>query len=120
MRFLCLIYTSADVDGTLTSTEVDGLIAEHFAYDQSLRRNGTLILADALATPDRAIVIRPRGSALSTTDGPFVETKEHLAGFYLIEAADMADATEIARHIPSGRHGAIEIRPIRILTLPGT
>ncbi|AVA20874.1 YciI family protein [Rhizobium sp. LEGMi198b] len=120
MRFLCLIYTSADVDGTLTYSEVDSLIAEHFAYDESLRKKGTLILSDALATPDKAIVIRPRGSALSTTDGPFVETKEHLAGFYLVEAANMADATEIARRIPSGRHGAIEIRPIRILTLPGT
>jgi hypothetical protein len=120
MRFLCLIYTSADVDGTLTSSEVDTLIAEHFEYDEGLRRKGTMILSDALETPDKAIVIRPRGSALSTTDGPFVETKEHLAGFYLIEAADMAGATEIAQRIPSARYGAVEIRPIRILTLPGT
>ena len=120
MRFLCLIYTSADVDGTLTSSEVDTLIAEHFEYDEGLRRRGTMILSDALEKPDKAIVIRPRGWALATTDGPFVETKEHLAGFYLIEAADMAGATEIARRIPSARYGAVEIRPVRILTLPGT
>ncbi|MDE1994575.1 MAG: YciI family protein [Rhizobiaceae bacterium] len=119
MRFLCLIYNSADIDGTLTSKEVDTLVAEHFAFDEDLRRNGTMILADALETPDKAIVIRPRGTALGATDGPFAETKEHLAGFYMIEAADMTEATEIARRIPSARYGAIEIRPIRILTHPG-
>ncbi|MBB3608859.1 YciI family protein [Rhizobium sp. BK602] len=120
MRFLCMIHTSIDVDGTLSSGEMDSLVAEHFAYDDGLRRDGTLILSDALELPDKAIVIRPRGTTLTVTDGPFVETKEHLAGFYLIEAADMAAATEIARRIPSARHGAVEIRPIRLLTLPDT
>ncbi|AYG61341.1 YciI family protein [Rhizobium jaguaris] len=120
MRFLCLIYMPADLDSTLTPSEGDTLIADHFEYDESLRRRGTMIWSDALGTPDNAIVIRARGSVLSTTDGPFVETKEHLAGFYVIEAPDMAGATEIARRIPSAQYGAIEIRPIRILTLPGT
>ena len=120
MRFLCLIYMPADLDRMLSPSEGDTLIAEHFEYDEGLTRRGTLILSDALEGPDKAIVIGARGSALSTTDGPFVETKEHLAGFYVVEAVDMAGATEIARRIPSARYGAIEIRPIRILTLPGT
>lgn len=120
MRFLCLIYMPADLDDSLPPGEGDRLIADHFAYDESLRRRGTMSWSDALETPDTAIVIRARGSALSITDGPFVETKEHLAGFYVIEADDMAGATKIARHIPSVQYGAIEIRPIRLLTLPGS
>ena len=120
MRFLCLIYMPADLDDILTRSQGDRLIADHFEYDEDLRRGGTMIWSDALEAPDKAIVIRPRGSTPSTTDGPFIETKEHLAGFYVVEAADMAEATEIARRIPSAKYGAIEIRPIRILTLPGT
>ncbi len=53
------------------------------------------------------------------TDGPFVETKEYLAGFYLIDAPDLNSAIDIAKRIPSARYGAIEIRPVRILTLRG-
>ena len=119
MRFLCLIHTSVDVDGRLTSNEMNHLIAEHFVFDEGLQRDGTLIVSDALALRDKSIVIRPDGDGFSVTDGPFVETKEHLAGFYLIEAPDLEGATEIAKRIHSARYGAIEIRPVRILTLHG-
>ena len=119
MRFLCLIYTSVDVDGRLTQSEMNHLIAEHFVFDEGLRRDGALIVSDALALRDKSIVIRPDGNAFSITDGPFVDTKEHLAGFYLIEAPDLDGAADIARRIPSARYGAIEIRPVRILTLRG-
>ncbi|TXI10100.1 MAG: dehydrogenase [Rhizobium sp.] len=119
MRFLCLIYTSVDVDGRLSQNEMNHLIGEHFVYDESLRRDGTLIVSDALALRDKSIVVRPDGNGFSVTDGPFVETKEHLAGFYLIDAPDLDSATDIAKRIPSARYGAIEIRPVRILTLHG-
>ncbi len=119
MRFLCLIYTTVDVDGRLSPNEMNHLIGEHFVYDEGLRQNGTLIVSDALELRDKSIVIQPRGDTFSVTDGPFVETKEHLAGFYLIEAPDLEGATEIAKGIPSARYGAIEIRPVRILTLQG-
>lgn len=119
MRFLCLIYTSVDVDGRLTPSEMNHLIGEHFVYDEGLRQDGILIVSDALALRNKSIVIRPDGDAFSVTDGPFVETKEYLAGFYLIEAPDLDSAANIARGIPSARYGAIEIRPVRILTLHG-
>ena len=90
MRFLCLIYTSVDVDGRLTQSEMNHLIAEHFVYDESLRQDGRLIVSDALELRDKSIVIRPQGDTFSVTDGPFVETKEHLAGFYLIDAPALA------------------------------
>ncbi|NTF41396.1 YciI family protein [Rhizobium rhizogenes] len=119
MRFLCLIYTTVDVDGRLSPNEMNHLIGEHFVYDEGLRQDGSLIVSDALELRDKSIVIRPRGDTFSVTDGPFAETKEHLAGFYLIEALDLEGAAEIAKGIPSARYGAIEIRPVRILTLQG-
>ncbi|GAC1042087.1 YciI family protein [Rhizobium sp. No.120] len=119
MRFLCLIYTTVDVDGRLTPNEMNHLIAEHFVFDEGLRQDGTMIVSDALALRDKSVVVRPDGDTFSVTDGPFAETKEHLAGFYLIEAADLREATEIAKRIPSARYGAVEIRPVRILTLRG-
>ncbi|MFS8044774.1 YciI family protein [Rhizobium sp. BR 314] len=119
MRFLCLIYTSIDVDGRLNQSEMNHLIGEHFVYDEGLRRDGSLLLSDALELRNKSIVIRPHGKTFSVTDGPFVETKEYLAGFYVIDAPDMESAAEIAKHIPSARYGAIEIRPVRTLTLKG-
>ncbi|MGZ2379402.1 dehydrogenase [Rhizobium leguminosarum] len=118
MRYICLIYNSADTDGTLTSEETDELIKAHFAFDEELRRDGIMIHADALEMPDKATVLRVRYNGLSATDGPYVETKEHLAGFYVIEAPDMVKAREIAGRIPSARFGAVELRPVRMLTLP--
>jgi len=119
MRFLCLIYTSVDVDGRLSKSEMNHLIGEHFVYDEGLRRDGTLIVSDALELRNKSIVVQPHGETFSVTDGPFVETKEYLAGFYLIDAPDLDSAVDIAKRIPSARYGAIEIRPVRTLTLQG-
>ena len=119
MRFLCLIYMPVDIDGRLTQREMNHLVAEHFVFDEALQRDGTMIVSEALALRDKSIVIRPDGNGFSVTDGPFAETKEHLAGFYLIEAPDLEEATEIAKRIPSARYGTVEIRPVRILTLRG-
>lgn len=118
MRYVCLIYNSADTDGTLSPSETDALIAAHFRFDDMLRQNGAMIYADALTQPDQASVLRVRNGKVSLTDGPYVETKEHLAGFYVIEAEDVVQAREIAAAIPSARYGAVEIRPVRLLTLP--
>ncbi|KQV11162.1 dehydrogenase [Rhizobium sp. Root1203] len=118
MRFVCLIYNSADVDGTLTASETDDIVRDHFRVDEELLRDGTLIHADALEPPETAVVLRVRNSELSTTDGPYVETKEHLAGLYVIDAPDMETAKAVVARIPCARVGAVEIRPVRILTLP--
>lgn len=115
MRYICLIYNSTD--STLTADESNELIKAHFAFDEELLRDGIMIHSDALEMPDKATVLRVRNNKLSATDGPYVETKEHLAGFYVIEAPDMAKAKEIAGRIPSARFGAVELRPVRILTL---
>lgn len=117
MRFVCLIYNSSDVDGTLTAAETNGIVRDHFRVDEELLRDGTLIHADALEPPETAVVLRVRNSVLSTTDGPYVETKEHLAGLYVIDAANMEGAKAVVARIPCARVGAVEIRPVRILSL---
>ncbi|NEJ89674.1 dehydrogenase [Rhizobium leguminosarum] len=118
MRFVCLIYNSADTDGTLSLVEGDELVRAHFQYDEELQRKGIMIHSDALEGPDCASVLRVRDGTLSSTDGPYVETKEHLAGIYIIEAADLEDARKVVAGIPSVRVGSIELRPVRLLTLP--
>ena len=118
MRYLCLIYNSADRDGTLSRVETDELIKAHFRFDEELRDQGVMIYADALEPPETATVLRVRESGLQATDGPYVETKEHLAGFYVIEAADDGAARKIAASIPSARFGAVELRPVRLLEMP--
>ncbi|MGR4845107.1 YciI family protein [Rhizobium sp. LARHSG275] len=117
MRFVCLIYNSADTDGTLSQAEGDELVRAHFQYDEELQRKGIMIHSDALEGPDCASVVRVRDGTLSSTDGPYVETKEHLAGIYIIEAADLEVARKVVAGIPSVRVGSIELRPVRLLTL---
>ncbi|MBW9112746.1 dehydrogenase [Rhizobium cauense] len=118
MRYVCLIYNSADVDGRQTVAESEAVVRAHFSFDEDLSDRGTLIHADALETPDKAVVLRVRKNEISMTDGPYVETKEHLAGVYVIDASDMNEATTIAAGIPCARFGAVEVRPVRMLTLP--
>ena len=80
-----------------------------------LRRSGVLVAAEALQPVDTATTVRVRNGTLSVTDGPFTETKEQLAGFYLIDARDLNDAIQVAAKIPPAREGSIEVRPVREL-----
>src|SRR5579872_5297551 len=86
------------------------------AYDKSLRGSGKCIASEALQPVGTAKTVRVREGQLSVTDGPFMETKECLAGFYLIDATDANEAIKIASKIPPAEVGSIEIRPIRELT----
>jgi hypothetical protein len=80
-----------------------------------MREQKQLVAAEALQPAGAAKTLRFRNGRLSVTDGPFAETKEMLAGFYLIEAADDAEALAIAATIPPARIGSIEVRPVRTL-----
>ncbi|MFP5287045.1 MAG: YciI family protein, partial [Thermoanaerobaculia bacterium] len=76
---------------------------------------GAWVFAGGLHPADTATVVRVRDDEVVTTDGPFAETKEQLAGFYLIEARDLNEAIQVAAKIPPARVGSIEVRPIREL-----
>ena len=85
------------------------------AFDDSIRRSGHCIASEALQPVATATTVRLRGDKVTVTDGPFAETKECLAGFYLIEARDLNDAIQVATKIPPVREGSIEVRPVREL-----
>ena len=108
MKYLCLVYLEQQKLRAIQDTEC-------FSCAEQLRSNGSLLAAEALQPIDTATTIRVRNGRVSVTDGPFAETKEHLAGFYLVEARDLNDAIQIATKIPPAREGSVEVRPVREL-----
>jgi hypothetical protein len=108
MKYLCLVYMEADKLHAVPDREC-------MACGDGLRQSGVLIAAEALQPVETATTVRIRNGRLSVTDGPFTETKEQLAGFYLIDARDLNDAIQVAAKIPPARAGSIEVRPIRQL-----
>jgi hypothetical protein len=88
---------------------------ECIAYGEGLRERRQWIAAEALQSVQTAVTVRVRNGKVSVSDGPFAETKEQLAGFYLVDARDLNDAVQIASRIPPARVGSIEVRPIREL-----
>lgn len=116
MRYLCLIYLNEDEMAALPAADMHGLNVGHLALNEELRASGKLVEAEALDPSATAVTIRPRrGRPTAVTDGPFTESKELVAGFYLIEAADDAEAIAIAERFPGAQHGAVEIRRVRPL-----
>jgi hypothetical protein len=116
MKYLCLVYIEEKKLDALSKGELDALVDESLDYDEVLRRSGHYIASDALQTVQAATTLRVRNGKVSTTDGPFAETKEQLGGFILIEARDLNDAIRVAAKIPPARLGSIEVRPIMELT----
>jgi hypothetical protein len=116
MRFMFMIYHDEKELDALPDAEMQGLVDGALDYMEGLRESGHLIAADALQAAGTARTIRVRRDKVSTTDGPFAETKEQLGGFFLIEAKDLDEACEIASRFPPARVGVIEVRPVRELT----
>jgi hypothetical protein len=113
MKHLCLVYMQDSLISSLSPRELDQLNADSIAYDVELERRGHLLAAEALQDPRSAVSVRIRAGKVSTTDGPFAETKEHLGGFILVEARDRDEAVRLAAGIPLARLGAtIEVRPV--------
>jgi len=112
MRYLCLVYSEPHAFERMSLEERKTLDRDSLGYDQSLKQSGHMIHAEALESVDKAVTLRVRDGKLSSTNGPFAETKEHLGGFVLIEAADMDEARRVAAGIPMAKVGSIEIRPI--------
>jgi hypothetical protein len=108
MKYLCLVYLEEQKLHAVPDSEC-------MACCDGCRKSGFLIAAEALQPVETATTVRIRNGKLSITDGPFVETKEQLAGFYLIEARDLNDAIQVAAKIPPAREGSVEVRPVREL-----
>ncbi len=111
MRYACLIYFDAQqiFNG---SPEGEAALRDSAQYEAELRASGQLIFGHGLKLPQSAMTVRVRDGKMSATDGPFMETKEMLAGFMVIEARDLNEAVRIAGGIPYARLGSVEVRPL--------
>ncbi|MDB4951127.1 MAG: YCII-related protein [Gemmatimonadetes bacterium] len=112
MRYLCLIYDEEKHLAEMTPADSGAFMGEYNAFTESIRQGGQYVAGEALHPVQTATTVRIRNGQLSTTDGPFAETKEQLGGFYLIDAHDLNEALQIAARIPSARTGSIEVRPV--------
>ena len=106
MKYLCLVYLDEKRLGELPDEDC-------VAFDTEIRKSGHCIASEALQPVQTATTVSVRSGRVSVTDGPFAETKEQLAGFYMIEAKDLDEAIRLASRIPPARVGSIEVRPIR-------
>ena len=112
MKYLCLIYADETAWEQLPKADELNMMAEYRAFGESIKGSGHLISGFRLQNSPTATTVRVRNGKMSTTDGPFAETKEQLGGFYLIEARDLNDAVQVAGRIPGARMGSIEVRPV--------
>ena len=106
MKYLCLVY--------LDEKRLNELPDEDCVeFDTGIRNSGHCLASEALQSVQTATTVRVRNGRMAVTDGPFAETKEQLAGFYMIEAKDLDEALQIASKIPPARVGSVEVRPVR-------
>lgn len=115
MKYLCMVFYDENIINNMTSNEWKSLNSECEACGQGLRESGKMLGGNALHPSTTATSLRIRDGKSLITDGPFAETKEQLAGFYLLDARDLNEALQLASKIPPARFGTIEIRPIREL-----
>lgn len=108
MKYLCLVYLASDKLHAVPDREC-------MNCGEDLQKRGLLLAAEPLFPVETAKTVRVRDGKIAITDGPFAETKEQLAGFYLVDAASPEEALQIAARIPPAREGSIEVRPVREL-----
>ncbi len=115
MKYLCLVYYDEKIINAMTQPEWQALNEECVACGEDLRSSGHMIGGNALHPTSTSTSLRVRDGKTLITDGPFAETKEQLAGFYMLDARDLNEAIQLASKIPPAKLGCIEIRPIREL-----
>jgi hypothetical protein len=117
MKYLCLAYYDVKKFAELSPAELDAIVSRCPPLDRALRESGHLIAQASLGSPDATSAIRPRSGKPAVTDGPFIETKEQVGGFFIIEARDLNEAIRVASKHPAATLGeavgwGIEVRPI--------
>ncbi|AFN76301.1 hypothetical protein PSJM300_01095 [Stutzerimonas stutzeri DSM 10701] len=115
MKYLCLIYYDEQRVDEMSDEQWQALVARCLACGEELRASGHMLAGEPLQAVRTARTVRVRDGVATVVDGPFAETREQLAGFYLIEAADQREAEAIAAKIPPATLGSVEVRPLRQL-----
>jgi hypothetical protein len=112
MKFLLLIHGDTAAEAALTDAERRAIVDQHVAFGRHLAERGARIIGEALGPPEEARTIRFDGDRAIVTDGPFLEAKEALGGFYVLEAQSIEEATDLARNVPRSPGLVAEILPI--------
>lgn len=115
MRYMMLYYLDEAKFAVMEEKRRLGYGNAMLDFDEELRASGHFVLAEPLKLPSEAVTVRRWDGKLTATDGPFMETKEHLSGFCIIEARDLNEAVAIAGRVPLADTGSIEVRPFDIL-----
>jgi hypothetical protein len=111
MHYALLIYSAPEARTPYEAAD-DGVFDDWVAYTQAVKDSGALVAAEQLQEVDTATTVRLRGGERLLTDGPFIETKEHLLGFYLVDVPDLDTALDWAARMPLIRFGTVEVRPV--------
>jgi hypothetical protein len=112
VQYLLLIHDSEANEAKNTPEQNNAILADYGKFTENIQKSGKLVGSNRLQPSTTATTVRVRNGKAQTTDGPFAETREQLAGYYLVEATDLDDAVALAAKIPSARSGSIEVRPI--------
>jgi len=112
MKYALLIYAMPGETERPSPRAGAGVIDSWLDYTVALRQSGALLGAEQLDRPDTATSVFLQGGERILTDGPFMETKEHLGGFYLIDVPDLDTALDWAAKMPIMRYGTVEVRPV--------
>ena len=112
MKYMLLIFSNPENWATLSEADRTALNADYGTFTKNIVDSGEFVSGDPLAGTETATTVRVRGGAAETTDGPFVEFKEHLAGYYVVDVKDLDRAIALAGQIPDARFGAVEVRPV--------
>ena len=110
MRYALLVCVDENVE--MTQTDAERQYAQFMAFQDEMEARGVLVARERLRPTSLATTVRVRDEGLVVADGPFAETKEQVAGFYIIDCEDLDEAIEIASRNPGARHGTIEVRPV--------
>jgi len=111
MKYLCLICAEKVME-QMTETDAEQHYQDYAEFTEAIRKSGHYVGCNRLLPPATATTVRVRRGKVTTTDGPFVETKEQLGGYYLIEARDLNEAIQVAARIPGAWIGCVEVRPV--------
>ena len=114
MQYLLMIYSDENIQKNMKPDEMGAYMGAYKSFTENIAKGGNLVAGDALQASNTATSVSVRDGKTITTDGPFIETKEQLGGYYLVEAKDLDEAVEIASRIPTAKHGTIEVRPIMV------
>ena len=112
VKYMLLIYSNPESWASLSAEQRDGLTRAHETLSRELTEQGLLVSAAGLADPITTRTVQVRDDTTMTTDGPYAEAKEHLAGFYLVECDDIDQAIGYAARMPDAEYVAVEVRPV--------